>query len=179
MLIFMAQAVLWYISGWVVILVVLSIWVLFYLSVTGKLPDVAGLPFVALFTASAGVLLVLVMPPITLIVLPIAFSMWDIYAVFKGPMMKVATGIPPKMRRLFMLKAGVRGIGFGDLMFYSMVTAFGYSLSISCGVLGIMGVMTGVLVTFWLLSGGQHKGLPGLPLPMLFGFCGIGLALII
>jgi hypothetical protein len=127
-----------------------------------------------------GVALVITLPPITTLTLPIIFSVWDIIAVFKGPMVKLAMMIVQmeKTKYLFVAKIGATTIGLGDLLFYSLLAAFASTFGPNIAAQSI-GLMTGgIFFTMWLLRGGKYKALPALPIPIFMGLLGIGLALV-
>lgn len=108
------------------------------------------------------------LPPLTALVLPAAFALYDIYAVFRGPL-KQLLGTAPNIALVGMsIKAGAFTLGLGDIVFYTMLP----SLALLVGGYGaalytILAIDAGVLVTLFLLS--RRRLLPGLPIPMLFG----------
>jgi hypothetical protein len=108
------------------------------------------------------------LPPYTAIALPIAFSVYDIYAVFRGPL-KHLIGTAPNLALVGMsVKAGEFTLGLGDIVFYTMLPAialFRFGRDASIGTL--LAVDLGVVVTLFLLS--RKRLLPGLPIPMTLG----------
>ncbi len=97
-----------------------------------------------------------------------AFSVYDIYAVFKGPL-KSMIGTAPGVALVGMsIKAGEFTLGLGDVVFYTLLPSLAY---FDIGLTAALGVMlaidAGVIVTLYLLS--KKRLLPGLPIPMLLG----------
>jgi hypothetical protein len=108
------------------------------------------------------------LPPVTALVLPVAFALYDIYAVFRGPL-KQLVGTAPNVALVGMsIKAGVFTLGLGDIVFYTMLPSLAL---LQAGYLAALYVTiaidAGVMVTLYLLS--KRRLLPGLPIPMLFG----------
>ena len=108
------------------------------------------------------------LPPLTALVLPAAFALYDIYAVFKGPL-KMLIGTAPNVALVGMsIRAGAFTLGLGDIVFYTMLPSLallqaGYVAALAT----ITAIDVGVIITLFLLS--RRKLLPGLPIPMLFG----------
>ena len=102
-------------------------------------------------------------------------SVYDIVAVYKGPVGKIAqsSGLDQLQGLSFAFKD--IQMGLGDLVFYSMLTrAMIYSFSSILPVIAsIVGVIIGSIITFYML---EKRGIfPGLPFPILFGLA-LGLA---
>lgn len=108
------------------------------------------------------------LPPLTALVLPAAFALYDIYAVFKGPL-KMLVGTAPNVALVGMsIRAGVFTLGLGDIVFYTMLPSLallqaGYVAALAT----VLAIDAGVIITLFLLS--RRRLLPGLPIPMLFG----------
>jgi Presenilin len=106
--------------------------------------------------------------PWTALALPIAFSVYDIYAVFRGPL-KALVGTAPGIALVGMsIKAGQFTIGLGDIVFYTLLPSlalFQYGLAPS--LYTILAIDIGMAITLFLLS--RKRLLPGLPIPMLLG----------
>ncbi|MFA7398398.1 MAG: presenilin family intramembrane aspartyl protease, partial [Candidatus Bathyarchaeia archaeon] len=102
-------------------------------------------------------------------------SVYDIVAVYKGPVGKIAqsSGLDQLQGLSFTFKD--IQMGLGDLVFYSMLTGamiFSFS-SILPVIASIVGVIIGSIITFYML---EKRGIfPGLPFPILFGLA-LGLA---
>ena len=110
--------------------------------------------------------------PWTALALPIAFSIYDIYAVFRGPL-KALIGTNPGVALVGMsIKAGEFTIGLGDVVFYTLLPSLAlFQLYPTFGLLPaaltVLAIDAGMVVTLFLLS--RKRLLPGLPIPMLLG----------
>lgn|GEM_PF-491960 len=119
------------------------------------------------------------LPLATALLLPIAFAIYDIYAVFKGPL-KMLIGTGEKVALVGMsIRAGEFTLGLGDVVFYTMLPClplaqlvapvssitFVAATRAAFATLALMDV--GVVVTLFLLS--RRRLLPGLPIPMMLG----------
>ncbi len=119
--------------------------------------------------------------PWTALALPIAFSAYDIYAVFRGPL-KALIGTAPNIALVGMsIKAGEFTLGLGDVVFYTLLPSLAfYSFFNSSGILPtlntILAIDVGMVITLYLLS--KRRLLPGLPIPMLLGVLVIGYYLV-
>ena len=108
----------------------------------------------------------------TALALPIAFAIYDIYAVFKGPL-KSLIGTAPNIALVGMsIRAGEFTLGLGDIVFYSLLPSL--ALFRFIGTFGaepalytMAAIVAGMVVTLYLLS--KRRMLPGLPIPMLLG----------
>jgi hypothetical protein len=108
------------------------------------------------------------LPPLTALVLPAAFALYDIYAVFKGPL-KMLIGTAPNVALVGMsIRAGVFTLGLGDIVFYTMLPSLALLLAGSVAALEtVLAIDAGVILTLFFLT--KRRLLPGLPIPMLFG----------
>lgn len=116
------------------------------------------------------------LPLTTALLLPIAFAVYDIYAVFKGPL-KSLIGTGEKVALVGMsIRAGEFTLGLGDVVFYTMLPSLPLAqlaagspsttvLTWAFATLAVMDV--GVVATLILLS--KKRLLPGLPIPMMLG----------
>jgi len=110
--------------------------------------------------------------PWTALALPIAFSIYDIYAVFRGPL-KALIGTAPNIALVGMsIKAGEFTLGLGDIVFYTLLPSLAlYQFEPRFGVLPalvtVLAIDIGMVITLFLLS--RRRLLPGLPIPMLLG----------
>ena len=110
--------------------------------------------------------------PWTALALPIAFSVYDIYAVFRGPL-KALIGTAPNIALVGMsIKAGEFTIGLGDVVFYTLLPSlalfqFYQTFGLLPAALTIAAIDVGMVITLFLLS--KKRLLPGLPIPMLLG----------
>jgi len=116
------------------------------------------------------------LPLPTALLLPIAFAIYDIYAVFRGPL-KSLIGTGEKVALVGMsIRAGEFTLGLGDVVFYTMLPSMPLAqlvarssitpaLPWALATLAVMDV--GVVSTLFLLS--KRRLLPGLPIPMVLG----------
>ena len=110
--------------------------------------------------------------PWTALALPIAFSVYDIYAVFRGPL-KALVGTNPTIALVGMsIKAGEFTLGLGDVVFYTLLPSlalfqFYPRFGLLPAGLTMVAIIAGMVVTLFLLS--KRRMLPGLPIPMLLG----------
>jgi presenilin-like A22 family membrane protease len=111
--------------------------------------------------------------PIISAVLILAFlAVYDIYAVYRGPVGKIAQHGLEELRGLSFSFRDVQ-MGLGDLTFYSMLTAMVLAnagpidVSIVFCAASIIGILVGVLLVLKML---ERKGMfPGLPFPVFLG----------
>lgn len=108
------------------------------------------------------------LPPLTALVLPVVFSIYDIYAVFRGPL-KQLIGVGGGVALTGMsIKAGEFTLGLGDIVFYTMLPSLAlFYLTPAISLSAMFVIDAGVVVTLFLL--GRKKLLPGLPIPMILG----------
>ena len=106
--------------------------------------------------------------PVTSAVLILAFlAVYDIFAVYRGPVGKIAQRGLEQLRGLSFSFRDVQ-MGLGDLTFYSMLTGLVLATAgpVFCAASAI-GVLVGVLLVFKML---EKRGMfPGLPFPVLLG----------
>lgn len=130
---------------------------------------------VLLLTAEIASFLALSITPPTLYILPVAFALYDIYAVFRGPLKKLIKVQPKKSLRqqfiysdfgLIILRIGGFTIGAGDFIFYALLVAGGFLQNSFLGAIAVgIAINIGVLVTLYILQR-YKKPLPGLPIPV-------------
>ena len=106
--------------------------------------------------------------PWTALALPIAFSIYDIYAVFRGPL-KSLIGTAPGIALVGMsIKAGEFTLGLGDIVFYTLLPSLAlFQFGLAQSLYTILAIDAGMVITLFLLS--KRRLLPGLPIPMLLG----------
>jgi hypothetical protein len=137
-----------------------------------------------IIAAEIGSLFAITLSPPTLFVIPIAFLLYDIYAVFFGPLKifikefrkgekvkKIGRGREGKGLNLGVLIANVGGfsIGSGDLFFYSLVVSAAFVLGGIFNTFFVMlAVNVGILINLLLLVK-YGTMLPGLPIPLALG----------
>lgn len=133
-----------------------------------KVPASTGLLLTGLLSAEAGSYFASAIPILTALLLPLAFSLYDIYTVFRGPLRTLIDTLPEESLTTMSSKIGDFSVGTGDTVFYAMVPALGYfQFGFGPAFAAIVAVDVGVVVTLYLLS--RVKLLPGLPIPMFLG----------
>lgn len=131
-----------------------------------------GTLLLAFVGAEVGSFFALTLPPWTALALPIAFSVYDIYAVFRGPL-RALIGTAPGIALVGMsIKAGEFTIGLGDVVFYTMLPSLAFfqlypKFGVLPAVLTIGAIIVGMVITLFLLT--RKRLLPGLPIPMMLG----------
>jgi presenilin-like A22 family membrane protease len=105
----------------------------------------------------------------------IFLAIYDVIAVYKGPVGKIAQSGLDDLQGLSFSFKDIQ-MGLGDLVFYSMLMGLMFKTfteSVFPAVAAVAGVMAGSVLTFYML---EKKGLfPGLPFPILIGL-GAGFA---
>jgi hypothetical protein len=113
------------------------------------------------------------LPPWTALLLPIAFSLYDIYAVFRGPL-KALIGTAPSIALVGMsIRTGEFTLGLGDVVFYTLLPCLAFfQFGLTLSLYTMLAIDVGMVATLFLLS--KRRLLPGLPIPMLLGVLVIG-----
>jgi len=135
--------------------------------------------FLSLFIGAevAGYFATILQPP-TVFVFPLLLSIYDIYAVFVGPLKRIL-GKPTKAKKVVKVKIDflpllivdfdLIKIGLGDVIFYSMLPATAFMIfGLQKMFLTLFATNLGVLITIYLLRK-KKIPLPGLPIPMFLG----------
>ena len=121
-----------------------------------------------LLSAEVGSYFAAVIPLYTALLLPLVFSVYDIYAVFVGPLRTLVTVAPTEVLTAVTSRLGEFSIGTGDTIFYSMLPALAYyQFNLGYAIYTLVAVDVGVVITLYLLS--RSRLLPGLPIPMALG----------
>jgi presenilin-like A22 family membrane protease len=116
-----------------------------------------------------GALFSFLLPPYSAILLLIVLSIYDIFAVYRGPVGKIAQS---GLEQLSGLSYSFKDIqmGLGDLFFYTVLVClmfFNYPNSLIPTIMSIVGICAGSIITFFML---EKKGIfPGLPFPIALG----------
>lgn len=115
------------------------------------------------------------LPLTTALLLPLLFGLYDIYAVFRGPLKQLVGSAPPGALASMTVKAGEFTVGLGDIVFYSMLPSLAlFYLQPINSLYTIVAVDTGVVFTLYLLT--KRRLLPGLPIPMFLGLLVLGIS---
>ncbi|NVM56193.1 MAG: hypothetical protein HWN66_21025 [Candidatus Helarchaeota archaeon] len=170
----------------------------FYLSyslLSNKSSDLAKNTALLLFGALIGAFLGIVLPTWTAFLLVGILSIYDVIAVFKGPIKKIIemTETDETVNLPIDMTYTDRNweIGLGDLAFYSMLSThtllLGFQLDflIEFGLVGAIvpfvcttiGVLIGAIITFQLLK--KRELLPGLPISIGLGILFYSVSLLI
>ncbi len=166
--VFYLSALLSSVTGGDILIIVLSVFLTGFFDIAvfiigGKATDFA----VVMLGGALGIFLGNSIPLFSAILILAFLAVYDIVAVYKGPVGKIANTGLDQLKGLSFAFKDIQ-MGLGDLVFYSML----------CGImllyygfvsyaLSVVGVLSGSYVTFVLL---QRKGIfPGLPIPILLG----------
>ena len=97
-------------------------------------------------------------------------AVYDVFAVYKGPVGKIAHGGLDQLKGLSYSFKDIQ-MGLGDLVFYSMLSGIMlFNFGFPSYVASFAGILTGVFFTFMMLG---KKGIfPGLPIPVVLGLAG-------
>lgn len=130
---------------------------------TSKLANI----FILGIGGALGTFLGSAIPTISTILILSFLAIYDTFAVYRGPVGKIARGGLDQFRGLSYSFRDMQ-MGLGDLTFYSMLS--GHMLlnfgPVSC-LASIIGILAGCILSFIML---EKKGIfPGLPFPILFG----------
>jgi hypothetical protein len=116
-------------------------------------------------------------PTISAVLILLFLAAYDIVAVFRGPVGKIASEGLDYLHGLSFSFKDIQ-MGLGDLTFYSMLAAhalifFGFLASFG----GIVGVLLGSFLSFKML---EKKGMfPGLPFSIILGLLGVFVAVVL
>jgi len=131
---------------------------------------------VTLIGALTGVFLGYSIGPVTALVLIGALVIYDIVAVFRGPVGALAKTIEEGDLPGAVFTYGDLTIGMGDMVFYSLVatTALVYFGGVLSFFGAAIGILAGTFLGFKALS--KYEMFPGLPFSLLLGVAGMFLA---
>ncbi len=132
---------------------------------------------VTLVSALTGVFLGYSIMPLTALVLIGALVIYDIVAVFRGPVGALAKTIEEGDLPGAVFTYGDLTIGMGDMVFYSLVatTALVYFNGVLSFFGAAIGILAGTFLGFKALS--KYEMFPGLPFSLLLGVAGMLLAI--
>jgi len=107
-------------------------------------------------------------PTLTTIVLLLGLACYDIFAVFKGPIGKIAEKTDLETLSGATLTFGELTVGLGDLVFYSMLASHSMlSFGVVPYIVASVGIVIGTFLGFKMLE--RRSTFPGLPLSLLSG----------
>lgn len=142
------------------------------------LTNVGGELVILALGGAIGTFLGAAIPTISAVLILLFLAAYDIVAVFKGPVGKIAASEGLDILRGLSFSFRDIQMGLGDLTFYSMLAAhalifFGPVASVG----GILGVIIGSFLSFKML---EKKGMfPGLPFSIILGLVGVFAAVIL
>jgi len=159
---------------YVIAAVAVAITVLFDLAIF-RLGSVSRNVVVVCLGGALGIFFAKYVPLSSAIVLLVFLAVYDVIAVYKGPVGKIANSSGLDMLQGLSFTFKDIQMGLGDLVFYSMmmgVMVFSFPQSILPTVTAVVGILAGSIITFFAL---EKKGIfPGLPFPIMLGL-GAGL----
>lgn len=131
---------------------------------------------VTLIGAMTGIFLGYSIGPLTALVLIGALVIYDIIAVFRGPVGALAKTIEEGDLPGAVFTYGDLTIGMGDMVFYSLVatTALVYFGGVLSFFAAAIGILAGTFLGFKALT--KYEMFPGLPFSLLLGVAGMLLA---
>lgn len=138
--------------------------------------------FLLIITTSwAGVFLGLYTGLLTPPILMLGFSIYDIYAVYRGPIRLITNELQEANIIEKNESKGLFILGLGDIFFYSMAISyslayFGFESFIVVSILLLIGVIATIILLMWKAPEGRE--LPALPIPLLFALIGIAISAI-
>ena len=128
----------------------------------------AQLVSITVLGAMLGTFLGASIPTLTVIILLIGLSVYDILAVFKGPIGKIAEKTDLETLSGATFTFGDLTVGLGDLVFYSMLASHTMlSFGLISYVATSVGIVIGTFLGFKMLE--RRSIFPGLPLSLISG----------
>jgi presenilin-like A22 family membrane protease len=159
---------------WILITLSIVVAVLFDLSIF-RFGSIARNVAVVAIGGALGIFFGFSIPLYSAVIILAFLAVYDVFAVYKGPMGKIAASGLDQLQGLSFSFKDIQ-MGLGDLVFYSMlmgVVFFNFTPNLLPTVMAIVGILAGSIVTFFAL---EKKGIfPGLPFPILLGLA-FGLA---
>jgi presenilin-like A22 family membrane protease len=136
---------------------------LFVILKKGRLYEIV----ILIFGGATGTLLGATIPLLSAITVLVLLAFYDVFAVFRGPVGKIASKGLASIPGISFSFSDVH-VGLGDLVFYSMLVSRMY---LSFGWLAFSAASIGVLLgSFFSFKMVEKKGMfPGLPFSILFG----------
>jgi presenilin-like A22 family membrane protease len=132
---------------------------------------------VVLLGGALGVFFSASIPFFSAVLILIFLAVYDIFAVYYGPIGKIADSGLDQLQGLSFSFKDVQ-MGLGDLVFYSMLSgSMLFNFGLFSYIVSLIGVLAGSFLTFVML---ERKGIfPGLPFPILIGITGGFLATLV
>lgn len=153
---------------WLLIVLSIIVAVLFDLSIF-KFGSIARNVAVVGIGGALGIFFGFSIPLYSAVIILIFLAVYDVIAVYKGPVGKIAASGIDQLQGLSFSFKDIQ-MGLGDLVFYSMlmgVVFFSFVPNIIPTIMAIIGIIVGSILTFFAL---EKKGIfPGLPFPIMLG----------
>ncbi len=153
---------------WILIALSIVVTVLFDLSIF-RFGSIARNVAVVAIGGALGIFFGFSIPLYSAVIILAFLAVYDVIAVYKGPMGKIAASGLDQLQGLSFSFKDIQ-MGLGDLVFYSMlmgVIFFKFTSNILPTVMAIVGILVGSIATFFAL---EKKGIfPGLPFPIMLG----------
>lgn len=125
-----------------------------------------------IMSVEVAVYLAIFIRPPTIFVLPVVFALYDLYAVFMGPLKTLISSSERFVLAPLVARLGDLEIGLGDIAFYSLIPSASLLLVGLSGVLvTVVATNLGLLITLRMLK--HRPNFPGLPIPVLLGTVGL------
>ena len=139
--------------------------------------NIGGELIILALGGAIGTFLGAAIPTISAVLILLFLAAYDVIAVFRGPVGKIAAEGLDYLRGLSFSFRDIQ-MGLGDLTFYAMLA--GHAL-IFFGPLASLGAMTGVLIgSFLSFKMLERKGMfPGLPFSIVLGLLGVLIAVVL
>ena len=116
-----------------------------------------------------GVFFSFLIPLYSTIVILVFLAIYDVFAVYRGPVGKIAQADLDQFPGLSYSFRDIQ-MGLGDLVFYAVLIGtmfFSFTSSMLPAVISIVGICIGAMITFFML--GKKEIFPGLPFPIAIG----------
>ncbi|MCW4011300.1 MAG: presenilin [Candidatus Bathyarchaeota archaeon] len=96
-----------------------------------------------------------------------ALAVYDVVAVYRGPVGKIADSGLEQLRGLSFAFKDIQ-MGLGDLVFYSLLTGTMFiNINLAAALFSVIGILLGSYLTFLMLE--RRDIFPGLPIPLATG----------
>ena len=116
-----------------------------------------------------GVFFSFVIPLYSTILILVFLAIYDIFAVYRGPVGKIAQSGIDQFPGLSYTFKDIQ-MGLGDLVFYSVLIGtmfFSFTSNMLPAIMSMVGICIGAIITFFMLE--KREVFPGLPFPIALG----------
>src|SRR5208283_2345225 len=155
--VFIVLLAYWWVGWDVAIAIPFFLGAAFLVSTRSRIPKfwspLLRLPFQVWLGTGTAMMMVLLFPQVTLLALCGIMAVWDVYAVLRGPLGKMVTGMKEEdqskvsIGKMLMAQIGKSGIGLGDIVFYSMITMIAFGVGTLTGAVMITVIVLGTFIT--------------------------------